>query len=91
MVDEIKRGVLMIAGVNEALKFRKQHPRSSEEQIMKHIMSFLENSEFRKHKVDVVASVAHALKIVEREPRINDKQVIDRIMKEIPTIAVQEA
>jgi hypothetical protein len=91
MVDEIKRGVLMIAGVNEALKFRKHHVGCSEEQVMKHIMSFLENSEFRKYKVDVMASVAHALKMTEREPRISDKQVIDRIMKEIPKIAVQEA
>lgn len=90
MDNEIKRGVLMIAGVNEALKFRKQNPRSSEEQIMKHIMSFLENPDFKKHKMNVVASVSYALKIIERNPKINDKQVIDRIMKEIQTIAVQE-
>lgn len=89
MGDDIKRGVLMIAGVNEALKYKKQHQGCSDEEIMKHIMRFMDDQEFKKHKVNVIAGVAHVLKMVAREPGISDKQVIDRVMKEIPTLTVE--
>ena len=89
MADDTKRGILMIAGVNEALKYRKEHQAVSDEEIMKHIMQFLRDENIKKYQVDIIASVAHALKIVAREPHIKDKEVLDRIMKEIPSLTIE--
>lgn len=89
MADDTKRGVFIIAGVNEALKYRSQHPKSSDEQVMKNLMSFLENPKLKNYQVSIIAGVTHALKMISQEPGIKDKEVIDRIMKEIPNLAVE--
>ena len=89
MADDTKRGVFIIAGVNEALKYRSQHPKSSDEQVMKSIMKFLENPKLKNYQVDIIVGVTKALKILISEPGIKDKEVIDRIMKEIPTMIVE--
>jgi hypothetical protein len=85
MVD-IKRGIAMIAGVSEALKYRRANPHSSEEEIMKHMMNFMRTPEFKNGKMEAIVGVSHSLKMLDREPQLSDRQIIDRVMKEITTI-----
>jgi hypothetical protein len=88
-MDNAKRGIDVISGVNEALKFKKENPRASEEKIMNHIMVFLRDKQFRETRLDVIVGVAHALKIVEKE-NLKDREVIDRVVRELDSILPKE-
>jgi len=89
-MDNTKKGIDVIAGVNESLKYRKENPKASEEKIMNHIMNFLKDRKFAETRLDVIVGVAHALKILERAPKTSDKEIIDRIMKDLETILPKE-
>jgi hypothetical protein len=86
---EERRGINIIAGVNEALKIRKEDPNVSEEKIMQHIMHLLRDKEFKDSKVDVIAGVAYSIKIIQKNPKIKDKEVIKLVMENLNEI-VQE-
>ncbi len=86
MVDDTEKGILIIAGINEALKYRKRYPRSSDENIMKNLMDFLKDPKLKKHQILIITGVTQALKILAEEPGISDKKVMDKVMKEIPNI-----
>jgi len=86
MVDITKRGISMIAGVSEALKFKKQNPNASDDEIMQFVLNKSRNIQLQESKVDVVAGVSHALKILAREPGLKDREIIERVMQEMKTI-----
>jgi preprotein translocase subunit SecD len=90
MVNETKKGIDVIAGVNEALKVRKQDQHASEEKIMGHVMRFLNDKKFNGSRVDVIAGVAYAIKILDREPKVKDKEVINRVMENFDSIIQKE-
>ena len=81
-----KKGIDVIAGVSEALKFRKENNTSDEEKVMQHILNFIKKSEYTKSKFDIIAGVSYALKILEREPKVKDKEVINRVLNDLPAI-----
>jgi len=85
-MDITKKGIGMVAGANEALVYRKAHPRSSDEEVMKHVMHSLNGKQFKNSQMEIVVGVSHALKLIARNPSISDKAVISQIVNELSTL-----
>lgn len=85
-MNDTKRGIDAIAGVNEVLKYRKENPKASEGEIMKHIMNFIRNKKFKDTKMDIISAVSRTIKILEKEPSLKDRQVINRMVDDLKSI-----
>lgn len=87
-MDESKRGVTIISGVNEALGFRKKNKGCSDEEIMEHIVSYVTNVKSEITKKEIIAGVNYALKISAKEPKLSDAKIIDRIVNNLDKIVL---
>jgi len=87
-MDESKRGVTIVSGVNEAFRFRKENKGCSSEEIMGHIVSYVENVKSDIRKKEIIAGVNYALKISEKEPKLSDAKIMDRIVNNLDKIVL---
>lgn len=77
----MKEEVKIIAAVGEVFSYRKANPKSTKEEVMRHISKFIGHEKNEKVKIGMVASSSKALDILEREPSLTEKEVMKRIMQ----------
>lgn len=85
-MDVTKRGIDMIAGANAALVYKRTHSHSSDEEVMRHVMSLSKNKQFKNSQMEIVVGASHAMKMLARDSSISDRAVIDQIMRELTTL-----
>lgn len=90
-MEDAKRKIDLVSGVSEALKFKKNNPRVSDERVMEHIMKFIKDRRFKETKLDIIVGVAYTLNIIERNPKIKDKEVVQLIVKNINNILPKDS
>jgi hypothetical protein len=87
-MDESKRGVIIISGVNEALSFRNKNKGCSNEEIIEHIVSYVKTIKSDITKKEILAGVNYALKISEKETKLSDAKIIDRLVNNLDKIVI---
>ena len=82
---EVKIG--MIAAVSEALRYKKEHPKANDEEIIQHITDIATMERDKIKKMGMIAAASKAVSYIERNPNATEKEVIKQVMQESGEIA----
>jgi hypothetical protein len=73
--------LVMIAAVNEAMKFKKQHPNADAEDIMPHVMRTIQGiSRDSDAKISAIAAADSTIKFMWKNPDATEKQIFQFIL-----------
>lgn len=82
MVEDIR--LVMIAAVNEAVKYKNSSPYAGTEEVMSHIVKNISAKE--DVKLAAIAAASLAINYKEKYPKARDKDVFQFVMDKSPEI-----